>query len=121
MKSVFLFVFALFSIALVSCGGGGPKNHAVEVSGYLCNGCKTQFYTTDGVQPSYCPQCKEANMVDVSTYVCPSDQQKTIAPRSREGVPCKQCKTMVENSSYPTEEDLKAWGATAKTKAEVGS
>ena len=120
MRAIVLSITLLVSLLVAGCGGGTPKNYTVDVNAYACSGCKTKFYTTGGVYAQQCPQCKAASIEEVATYVCPSDKEKTISVRTREGTKCQKCGTLVQISEYPNEADLKNWGATKKSKSEVG-
>lgn len=102
------------------CGGGGAKTAKIDVFGYACSSCSTKFYTTDNVSAEHCPQCKSGSIQEIATYVCSADKARTVALRSREGAKCKQCGMQIEAASFPTEEDMKTWGAAKKSKSEVG-
>lgn len=112
----------LVGMMLLSAGCGDAKvNSALDsnANGYVCLGCKAQFYTDRKVFPTRCPDCKKQNFEQAIGYVCAVDKQTTIGPRGRRGMACKQCGATATSLSIPREAELKAWGATHRTEAEV--
>jgi DNA-directed RNA polymerase subunit RPC12/RpoP len=115
-----LFLLAA-GLAILNGCGKSKVDQALEsdANGYQCVGCKTKFYTDRKVFPNVCPQCKQGNIAPVVGFVCSADQHVTIAPRGPGFYACKQCGKMTSALMIPGEGELKAWGASKKTKAEV--
>ena len=88
-------------------------------NGYVCPDCKSKFYTDRKVFPTRCPDCKKQNIQEAIGYVCDADKQMTIEARNVRSVKCKKCSAPVNQIYMPQTVDLKAWGATLKTEAEV--
>lgn len=78
-------------------GGAGCGKSQVEAAldsdanGYLCLECQTKFYTDRAVFANVCPACKKGNIQPVVGFVCPADQEITIAPRGQGFHACKKC------------------------------
>lgn len=114
-------ILGLVVLAFAGCGRS-KVDQALEsdANGYLCPQCKTKFYTARSHFADFCPQCKNNNIQQVVGYVCAVDQQMTLGQRGRGAVACSKCGKPTSGLSIPGESDLKAWGATKKTAAEVG-
>ncbi len=91
-----------------------------DANGYNCPDCRTKFYTEREVFANHCPQCKQPRIQQVLGFVCPADQHVSVAPRGRGALACEQCGKPTQGVSIPREKDLKAWGASKRTAAEVG-
>ena len=115
-----LLVFVAACVVFCGCDDL-PKDKPVEIHGYQCNQCKAKFYTADASNAQQCPECKNAGIDEVVTYTCKDDNEKNVAVRTRAGVHCAKCGKILESFSYPSEADLKTWGAIKKSKKEVGS
>lgn len=113
----------IFSIALLL--GGCGKNSVddaltSDANGYLCPSCQCKFYTEREVFPTRCPQCGKPKVEMVVSFVCADDKHVTFASQKRGSVACEQCKKTISSVTIPHEADLKAWGATKKSREEVG-
>lgn len=106
---------------LAGCSGD-PSAKALETdaNGYLCQGCKSKFYTDRKVFADACPNCKSMQLAQVVGFVCPTDGHMTVAPRASGFMACEKCGKTTSGLAIPRESDLKAWGAPKKSKAEVG-
>jgi hypothetical protein len=103
------------------CKKSDPAMAALETdaNGFACSDCKAKFFTERKVFPTQCPDCKKKNINQAVGYVCDADKQMTIKARNVLAVKCKQCSAPVNQIYMPQTVDLKAWGATLKTEAEV--
>lgn len=90
-----------------------------EANGYICMDCKAKFYTDRKVFPTKCPDCKKPNIQQAVMFVCQDDKQANLGPRSVRSVPCQKCGKPATGLGIPKEVDLKAWGASHKSAAEV--
>ncbi|HPY32224.1 MAG TPA: hypothetical protein PLT00_16425 [Verrucomicrobiota bacterium] len=124
LKSFVRWLF-LLSLLMAGWGGAGCGKSQVEAAldsdanGYLCLECQTKFYTDRAVFANVCPACKKGNIQPVVGFVCPADQEITIAPRGQGFHACKKCGRPTSALMIPRESDLKAWGAPKKAKADV--
>lgn len=104
----------------------GCKDQQVEqaldsdANGFLCLKCSAKFFTERRVFPSHCPQCKQPDVDQVIAFSCPADKHLTLGARARGSRRCEKCGGATSGMAIPKEADLKAWGATLKTAAEVG-
>lgn len=121
LKTVLTACVACLLLLLGACGRN-QVDSALEsdANGFLCVGCKLKFYTERDVFPGHCPQCKQPNVQQVVGFVCAADKTVTVNPRGRGSVPCQKCGQPTSALSIPGENELKAWGAVLKTRAEVG-
>lgn len=120
MPVIRLVVAVTVATLLTGCGDA-EVNSALDsdANGYVCLGCKAQFYTDRTVFPTRCPDCKKQNFEQAIGYVCAADKHTTIGPRGRGGMACKQCGAITTGLSIPREAELKAWGATHRAEPEV--
>ena len=108
-------------LGLVGCGKSQiNKGLESDANGYLCLSCKAKFYTARDVFAGHCPQCQAPNVQLVVGVVCPADNHVTLFARGRGSGVCEECGKPVQAIFIPGEKELKAWGATKKTAAEVG-
>ena len=91
-----------------------------DANGYICRQCQAKFYTAREVFPTRCPECKQPRVEMVLGFVCPTDQQVTLAPRGKGTAACSKCGKATSSLSIPREADFKAWGATKRNAADVG-
>ena len=91
-----------------------------DANGYVCLDCGAKFYTDREVFATFCPQCRKPSIEQVLGFVCAADQHVTIGARGRGARGCEKCGKAVSAVSIPTESQLKTWGASKKTAAEVG-
>lgn len=118
-------VTILFAAALLLFTAG-CKDDKIEkalesdANGYVCQKCTAKFYTSRDIFPAHCPQCRKPDIEQAIGFACPADQHVTVAARSRGARRCEKCGGPTSGISIPREADLKAWGATKKTAAEVG-
>jgi hypothetical protein len=91
-----------------------------DANGYVCQQCSAKFYTAREVFAGHCPQCKKPDIEQAIGFSCPADKHVTVAARSRGARRCEKCGGPTSGISIPGEAELKAWGATKKTAAEVG-
>lgn len=116
---------AVLLIGFLAMSLGGCRKSAEDAAldsdanGYTCRDCKSKFYTQRTVFPTRCPDCKKKNIDQVVGFVCAADKQMTVEGRSRSSAKCKQCGATVTVLGMPQTVDLKAWGATLRTEAEV--
>jgi hypothetical protein len=92
-----------------------------DANGYVCTKCSAKFYTARDVFAAYCPQCKQPDIEQAIGFSCPVDKHVTVAARNRGAHRCEKCGGPTSGVSIPGEAELKAWGATKRTAAEVGS
>jgi hypothetical protein len=122
MKTWLGLMFAMLAGALVLAGCKKSPGEAAgesDVNGYLCVKCKAKFYTGEGVFAEHCPGCKGFDLKPVVGYVCEKDQHVTVMPRGAGMARCEKCRDPLAAIKLPREPDLKAWGATKKSRAEV--
>ena len=113
-------MWVLVALLVTSCGVKVDQALDSDANGYLCRKCQAKFYSDRSVFATRCPDCKEGNPETVLGFVCPDDQQVTFAPRGKGMASCSKCGKTVQGISIPREVDLKKWGATKRTSAEVG-
>ena len=116
-----LVLVAVGLLALISGCGKNSVDNALnsDANGFVCSKCSAKFYLSSDIFPAHCPQCKAPDVVMVMGYVCSKDNHTTIAPRNKRGGACEKCGTVTTVLSLPRETDLKIWGATKKTGADV--
>lgn len=90
-----------------------------DVNGFLCTACNEKFYTSARVYPSYCPKCKKPDVVEVVGYLM-ADGKVVVAPRDLK-VGNSDMTKPTGAIKMPRENELKAWGATKRNAADVGS
>ena len=118
-RTQLLFAFAALTL-LIGCGRSAiDKALESDARGYFCPACKLKFYTEYKVIADVCPQCKSYDIQEVAGFECNRDSHTTLAPRGQRVVPCGKCGQAATGLRLPNESDLKTWGATRKTKAEV--
>jgi Zn finger protein HypA/HybF involved in hydrogenase expression len=120
-----IFRFIILLLAAVNLFAGCGKSDVdraldSDANGFLCLKCQAKFYTDRKVFPTRCPQCQNPKVELVMGFVCSDDKHITYAPQGRGSAACEQCKKPTSALSIPREAELKAWGATKKTKSEVG-
>jgi hypothetical protein len=113
-------LLALGMLLLAGCGGGPTTDDAgdSDSNAYMCTSCQVKFYTDRNVFAEFCPGCKSGNIAPVVAFVCPKDNQVSLATKT-ESVPCQKCNERVNQIKLPSAKELAAWGATKKTKAET--
>ena len=114
----------VLAVGLIASGPGCTRTSvdqalSSDANGFVCVKCAAKFYLPSDVFPAHCPQCKAPEIEMVMGYVCAADQHVTIGPRSKRGSPCEQCGKVASALSLPREADLKTWGATRKSNADV--
>lgn len=109
--------------ALLCVAGCGKStvDQALEsdANGYVCLVCQAKFYTDRTVFPTRCPDCKKPDIEEAMGFICQADQSVVIGPRGQRSAKCGKCGNPTTALSIPREADLRAWGATKKTEAEV--
>lgn len=115
----------LLTMVMVTLLAGCGKNAVDEAldsdaNGFTCPSCKAKFYTDRSVFATRCPQCQKPKVEMVLGFICPDDNHITYAARGRGSAACEQCAKVTSTMKIPREAELKAWGATKKTKEEVG-
>jgi len=112
-----------FSVCLLLAAGCGKSavDRALEsdARGYFCPGCKSKFFTEYAVIADVCPQCKNNDILEVVGFVCPADRHTTLAPRGRGAASCEKCGKPSSSLKLPNEAELKNWGASRKSRADV--
>jgi hypothetical protein len=104
---------------LAGCGRGAADAAGdSDANGYWCRKCNLKFYTAREVFAEHCPKCKGYDIPPVVGYVCDKDGHITVTPRGP-SVRCEKCRVPLTAIKLPRENELKAWGAAKKTKAEV--
>ncbi|MCW5551032.1 MAG: hypothetical protein KIS67_02580 [Verrucomicrobiae bacterium] len=116
-------VAALLLTALLSGCGKGEINQALDsdANGFVCQACKTKFYTERKLFADFCPNCKNGDVRQVVGFVCSHDGHVTLAPRGPGFLACEKCGKSTSALSIPREKDLQAWGAARKSAGEVSS
>ena len=110
--------FGLACVLLVLLAGCGKDVDDSDANGYLCRKCNLKFCTDREVFAEHCPGCKGSDIPPVVAYVCDKDGHTTVTPRGP-SVVCEKCRAPLTAIKLPRENELKAWGAARKTKAEV--
>ena len=111
---VLLAVLAGFS--LCGCSKSALKNW--DANGYLDTVTGYKFYTDKDVFAEKSPQHPDDHIVQVLAYIFP-DGKVIIAPRDVPSLYEPQTHNEPEHIRYPTEAELKAWGAVKATRQEV--
>jgi hypothetical protein len=106
---------ALIGLGLCGCSRSAPKNW--EVNGYQCTVTNYKFYTDKTVFADECPLHHDGRFVQVLAFVFP-DGKVVIAPRDVQNLRDPQTHKEPETIRYPTEAELKAWGAVKVTGKE---
>jgi hypothetical protein len=118
-------MLTLAALAVVGLSVAGCKPTAAEdasksdANGFLCPACGEKFYTSVKVYPSYCPQCKKPDIIEIVGYFC-EDGQVLLGPRDQKVKDPKTGK-LLTTVKLPRESELLAWGAKKRTAQEVGS
>ena len=107
-------------LAAVFQATGCKKNLAEQATesdanGYLCAKCNAKFYTKRSVFPSACPQCRDADIIEVVGYYCERCKHLTILKRPGRGnerIACEKCSAPLSGMRLPREKNLQDWGAT---------
>ena len=107
---------ALVGVGLCGCSRTAPKDW--EVNGYECTVTNYKFYTDKTVFADECPLHHDGRLVQVLAFVFP-DGKVIIAPRDVQGLYEPGTKIEPKTIRYPTEAELKAWGAVKVTRQEV--
>ena len=107
---------ALVSLGLCGCSRTTPKDW--EVNGYECTVTNYKFYTDKTVFAEKCPLHHDGRIVQVLAFVYP-DRKVIIAPRDVQNSDEPQTHLPPKTIRYPTEAELKAWGAVKVTSQEV--
>ena len=117
-----ILLLTLAAAKLLAGCGKSAMDQALDsdANGFVCPSCKARFYTDRDVFPTRCPQCQKIKVEMVLGFVCPDDKHVTYAPRGHGSASCEECGKSTSSLSIPREAELKAWGATKKTKSEVG-
>ena len=115
-----LLLFLLAGICLTGCQKK-PGEEAIDsdCNGYVCRSCSVKFYTDRKVFAERCPSCKAANVASVVAFFCDKDQNSTLTARGPKTFICEKCQSPVNAIRLPGEAELRAWGASKKSKAEV--
>ncbi|MSU57515.1 MAG: hypothetical protein EXS35_04940 [Pedosphaera sp.] len=114
------FCAAVLVVGSVGCGDKTVDDALTsDANGYLCKKCSAKFYLDRKFFPNRCPECKTPNYELVLGFVCPVDKHVTYAGKGRGSHACEQCGKVTSAILIPRAADLKAWGATKKTAAEV--
>jgi DNA-directed RNA polymerase subunit RPC12/RpoP len=109
------------ALCVVTSGCGNAVDDALEsdARGYLCESCTNRFQTDANVFADVCPRCGSVELLEVVGYVCPADNEATLAPRGKFVPPCRVCGQRTAGLRLPTAKDLEAWGAARQSRAEV--
>lgn len=120
LKSWLVLMVLVIAFLFTGCGKSDIDQALdSDANGFFCPSCKVKFYTDRDVFAHRCPVCKEVGVQRVMGYVCNADQHTTLASRSTAGVSCEKCGVRTSAVMIPREVDLKAWGATKKTRNEI--
>lgn len=107
---------ALVGLGLCGCSRTAPKDW--EVNGYLCTVTNYKFYTDKTVFADECPLHHDGHIVQVLAFVFP-DGKVIIAPRDVQNLHEPGTQIDPKTIRYPTEAELKVWGAVKVTGQEV--
>jgi DNA-directed RNA polymerase subunit RPC12/RpoP len=118
------FLLLLFCVGASVVYVGCHKDAAIEAgdsdaNGYLCTKCGEKICTDRKVFAEQCPKCKSVEITEVVAFVCNKDNHMTLLPRRREAAVCEQCNSRITAIKLPREQELRAWGAIKRSKAEV--
>ena len=120
LRAANLILPVLLCLLFPGCSKDPAEDASVSDSnGYLCQKCNLKFYTRGNDFAEVCPNCKITDIKPVVGYVCSKDGVTTIMPKSKGTPLCQKCQAPVSAIKLPRENDLQAWGAVKKTKAEV--
>jgi len=106
----------LIGFGLYGCSKSALKNW--EANGYLDTVTGHKFYTVKDVFAEKSPLHPGDRIVQVLAYVFP-DGKVIIAPRDVQNLYEPQTHIEPEHIRYPTEAELKAWGAVKAARQEV--
>jgi hypothetical protein len=111
-------------LMVLAFAAGCGKDAAAEAgdsdaNGYFCRACQAKFYTERAVFAARCPSCQSTDLAPVVGFLCDKDRRTTIVPRAGDSAKCEQCDARLENIRLPHENELRAWGAAKKNKADV--
>jgi hypothetical protein len=123
LRGVHALIWVIVPLCLLAGCGDKSVEQALDsdANGYVCTKCSTRFYTKRDVFPNVCPGCKQPDIEQVMGYVCTADNVTLLGPRSRGAMRCSKCGKATTAVSIPKEAELKSWGATRRTGAEVGA
>ena len=107
---------ALVGLGLCGCSKSGPKNW--EVNGYQCTVTNYKFYTDKTVFAYECPLHHDGRIVQVLAFVY-ADGKVIIAPCDVQNLYEPGTHNAPSMIRYPSESELKAWGAVKVTGQEV--
>lgn len=113
-------LLVLFGFFLAGCSKK-PGEEAIDSdsNGYVCRSCNAKFYTERKVFAEHCPACKAPNIVSVVAFFCEKDGHSTLTARGPNSFTCEKCQSPVAAIRLPKETELRAWGASKKSKVEV--
>lgn len=119
-RSIAAVAVLLLPVLLAGCGKS-EVNQALDsdANGYLCQACKTKFYTERELFADFCPNCQNGDIRQVVGFVCSHDGHVTLAPRGPGFRACEKCGKSTSALSIPREKELQTWGAARKGAAEV--
>ncbi|HKW29436.1 MAG TPA: hypothetical protein VJT54_08880 [Verrucomicrobiae bacterium] len=106
----------LVGLGVCGCSRTAPKDW--EVNGYQCTVTNYKFFTDKTVFADECPLHHDGRMVQVLAFVFP-DGKVIIAPRDVQNLYEPQTHIEPKTIRYPTEAELKAWGAVKVTRQEI--
>jgi DNA-directed RNA polymerase subunit RPC12/RpoP len=107
---------------LTACSPEADVDAALDsdANGYVCMGCGAKFYTDRIVFASRCAGCSKPNIEQAVAFICETDRQVNIGPRTSRAMRCQQCGRPATGLGIPRRADLEKWGAPKKSAAEVG-
>ncbi len=107
---------AVVGVGLCGCSKSGPKDW--EVNGYLDTVTGYKFYTDKDVFAEKSPVHPDDRFVQVLVFIYPRGNS-VIAARDAQNLEDPQTHKTPVSVRYPTEAELKAWGAVKATRQEV--